>query len=492
MNAAVHEVIVIGSGFGGSTVAAKLVDAGIHVTLLERGPWRNSGAVEAAKIDNAAPFPEGKQFFSHALRRISAPLLPKGRANLHRDGLFDLHYDRSLSILCSSSVGGGSHVYSAMNVAPRKNYWAAHHGALSDDIMAPHYQWILDTMGSQTAAASGSDTPNDICQDEQRPDWMQVDPDAQPKMGFRFNKSTFTNNSFFGSSNNNKVSLDERLLIPRLGKGLSVLDRHEVLNISRHINGLPASPCSNAFRITVKDHRSGNIRTLISAKIILAAGTLNTLKLLFSSRAENGLNGMPALGLGIGGNGDVPAYWPCNDRARDFSTGAPCHGRFYLHDDPQRTNLTRYGINGVDGIPMPSALRKRLKQDLVLVGMGTDNANGIARWRKQKIQFEYLQAENPILNSIYNAFDKIGKLSGIRVWYTRRRPLTVHPYGGARCGANIDNSVIDANGEVHDQPGLFIADASALPAAPGVPPSVTIAAWASHLAAAFITNHGAH
>jgi cholesterol oxidase len=43
---------------------------------------------------------------------------------------------------------------------------------------------------------------------------------------------------------------------------------------------------------------------------------------------------------------------------------------------------------------------------------------------------------------------------------------------------------------VHDNPGLFIADASALPAAPGVPPSMTIAAWAGHLAMSLVSVKG--
>lgn len=61
--------------------------------------------------------------------------------------------------------------------------------------------------------------------------------------------------------------------------------------------------------------------------------------------------------------------------------------------------------------------------------------------------------------------------------------MTVHPFGGARLGQNSASSVINARGEVHDIPGLFVADGSALPAAPGVPPSMTIAAWAGHVAA---------
>jgi cholesterol oxidase len=54
--------------------------------------------------------------------------------------------------------------------------------------------------------------------------------------------------------------------------------------------------------------------------------------------------------------------------------------------------------------------------------------------------------------------------------------------GGARLGANAQQGVVDHRGEVYGNPGLFVADAAALPAAPGGPPSLAIAAWAHHVA----------
>jgi cholesterol oxidase len=472
-----HDIIVIGSGFGGATAAARLVAAGARVTLLERGPWRDTNAIHSAGIDARAPLPTGTSFFSHALRRISANWLPGGQINLHRDGLFDLHYDRQLSIICSSGVGGGSHVYSAMNVLPEDDYWNGHNDTLSAATLAPHYDWILQQMGSSTVASSDALVPNHIVNDSRRPSWMNVAGVHQPEMGFRFAQGQFSNNSFFGSQDNSKVSLDELLLLSLLDRGLCLRDRHEVMDICQIDQG---------FRLTVMDHQRNRMRTLLARRVVLAAGTLNTLRLLFASRAHGSLTGMPALGQRIGGNGDVPAYWPCNETGRDYSIGTPCHGRFALQDND--TNLTRYGLNGVDRIPMPPSLRARLKRDLVLVGMGADSGDGTARWQRGRLSLSYPQHNSPVLADIYRAFERISELSGKKVYFLRGRPITVHPFGGARLGDDIASSVINARGEVHDIPGLFIADGSALPAAPGVPPSMTIAAWAGHVAAQLVSS----
>ena len=60
---------------------------------------------------------------------------------------------------------------------------------------------------------------------------------------------------------------------------------------------------------------------------------------------------------------------------------------------------------------------------------------------------------------------------------------------GESLGRSIEDSVVDSNGEVFDNPGLYVADAAALPRAPAGPPSMTIAAWANHLATRFIERH---
>ena len=59
-------------------------------------------------------------------------------------------------------------------------------------------------------------------------------------------------------------------------------------------------------------------------------------------------------------------------------------------------------------------------------------------------------------------------------------PGTAHILGGAVIAADPSHGVIDAHGQVYGYQNLLITDGSALPANPGVNPSLTITALAEH------------
>jgi cholesterol oxidase len=103
------------------------------------------------------------------------------------------------------------------------------------------------------------------------------------------------------------------------------------------------------------------------------------------------------------------------------------------------------------------------------------------RFEKGRLRVDYDPAQQPIFETIREAFRALEADSGLKTWAIKK-PITVHAWGGACLGAGPDRGVIDHRGEVYGNPGLFIVDASALPAAVGTPPSLTIAAWAHHVA----------
>ncbi len=57
-----------------------------------------------------------------------------------------------------------------------------------------------------------------------------------------------------------------------------------------------------------------------------------------------------------------------------------------------------------------------------------------------------------------------------------------HPQGTLRIGENPATSVVNLSGEAHSVKNLFVADASLFPTSIGVPPTLTIAALANHVA----------
>jgi len=59
-------------------------------------------------------------------------------------------------------------------------------------------------------------------------------------------------------------------------------------------------------------------------------------------------------------------------------------------------------------------------------------------------------------------------------------PTTAHILGGAPMGKNADEGVVDENFAVHNYEGMYIIDGSIMPANPGVNPSLTITALAEY------------
>jgi cholesterol oxidase len=481
-----YDVVVIGSGFGGSVAASTLTDGGASVLLLERGPWRDTKPVRDAGIEGRKPLPYGRHFYTHALNRVASPFTRATGWRYNRNGFFDLHYSKDMSVLWTSGVGGGSHVYAAMNVRPEvSGYWDGHVDGVNAEKMEQHYSWMIDKMEGK-APAPGYKLPNATFDRYKDSSEFTADGDVeQPVMSVRMdgNQEDYKNNSFLGSKNGAKATLDRVLLLPALEKGLTVRAQHECLAIWKQSSG--------GYLLEVMDHKRKRRSFIRASKVVLSAGTLNTVKLLFRSREVGGLSGMPALGVGFGGNGDMPAYWAVNDAGADYTTGIPCHGRFALRDPETGKampgpDLTSYGFNGFGDIPIPDSIRSRLKRDLLVVSMGADKADGVLEWNKGKLRSKYVQQNSGILAQIYATFDEIAKRSKKAVYYTRKWLITVHPLGGARLSNQSDTGVVNAQGGIYGHEGLYVADAAALPAAPGAPPSMTIAAWSRHVAQGFL------
>ncbi len=507
------DVIVIGSGFGGSIAASRIAEAGFSVKLLERGPWRDSLPVASMEIGRRSPFPTGKHFLSKFLRTLRNNKLPGGRITVNREGFFEMHVGKGLNILCSSNVGGGSHAYSGLNMKPpQPGYWDGIVEGLSDAKMDIHYRSLFDRMGS--SVPDDEHMPNSVRKRFSDSDAIDADESVGDlQMGFllpkdpgnpqevitedgiRRREATPGQDGNLGSPGGGKTSLDFAYLARALKHGLQVLDLQEVLAIRSAPENIEAR-----YRVNVENHHTGDFESHDADHVIVAAGTLNTLHLLLRSReGENGLGGMPRLGQQFGSNGDFMAYWNLNDTSRDLSKSMPARGllRRKADDDTQtnrpRSMIVEGALPDPEDLPVPKWLANKFKHGAFVAGMGPDAQDGTVSLSKGKLKINYDPDNSEIFAETAEEMNRVSEETGKKLYYLSR-PTTVHPTGGACIGRNEQEGVINGDGEVFGHPGLYVADAAALPKPPGGPPAATIGAWSGHVAERFIATHeaGAH
>lgn len=196
---------------------------------------------------------------------------------------------------------------------------------------------------------------------------------------------------------------------------------------------------------------------------------------------------MPALGSRFGGNGDHLGLWARTDRDPDVFNATPSLGRFAV-DGARAPYMVLFGLPGFDRIGVPRPILRWLRSRVPVVGMGADSGRGSVTFHDGRLRLRYDRASEPVFDEIEAAFDALAAESGMPIAYGGK-PLTVHQWGGAHLGRDERHGVVDHTGEVYGNRGLYVADGSALPAAVGTPPSLTIAAWAHHVADGIATKH---
>jgi cholesterol oxidase len=264
--------------------------------------------------------------------------------------------------------------------------------------------------------------------------------------------------------------------------------------------------------------------------VVVAAGVLGTLELLFRCRDELGT--LPrisaALGSRVRTNSEAVTA-VLQPPGEDLSQGPAISSDFY--PDPQ-THVTQNRYVGgshmrfqlgplVDGARPAARARAALRS---IVGSPLRQARTVAardfeqrltaltvmQHAESELQFVYERSPLrpwrralrsrataaarppsylPIANRITREFARVSgglplNLLGESVGGLS---ITAHILGGATIAADADRGVVDSRHEVFGHPGLYVVDASAIPANLGVNPSLTITAMAERCAALFPT-----
>jgi cholesterol oxidase len=492
------DAIVVGSGFGGSVCAARLAQRGMHVLVLERGPWWGPLQRDRAPRDRR-DLPRGLIGARKLIRSVR--LARRGRRReivFNADGLLEAHRFDHLDAFTASGVGGGSHIYTGIIEEPEPSFFDAFPGDITATEMAPYFERVRQMLRPAAIptllprhrvfqeAVEAAGLP-----DSERPELAIVwgdDPEHPCRVinaaGVAQWTSRLRGDAFVGCDDGSKTTLDLTYIPVALGAGAELRPLCEAIGISGSERG---------YTVRYRDHRTGNEHTESAPRLILAAGGLNTQRLLFRARDRDGtLPHLPAsLGRRFSPNADFAALLWKTALIRDSARG-PTFGSLsrIFSGGAYRFLVGEAGLP-VDALPVPDLLAAPLQSSIILLCMGRDASTGTMRFDGTGLTTSLGRADDALL------YDEMRRLLARLARHYRparvlfnpfpfKAPdslLTVHPLGGCAIGRGPDDGFTDHRCQVFGHPGLFVADGSLYPRSPGIAPSMTIAALAERQAA---------
>lgn len=529
-----YDVVVVGSGYGGAVMAARLAP-GRRLAVLERGrEWA------------PASFPGTLAAALGQFRSSAQPL-----------GLYDYRIGSTMDVFAGSGLGGTSLVNANVVVPADRDVFAAWPAAIRQDVASG----ALDAWEARVRAMLGADQVTEA--DALRKHWFHrstTDTRQRAGIGTRFAPlpiavnlrryagvpnaqgvvqplCTHCGDCVTGCRVGAKNTLDVNYLPLARAGGAEIFAGVEV----DWLEHLPDGRW-NVHVIVRQDGAAPVHGTVNAGSVVLAAGALGSTQVLLRSRAM-GLALSPALGTRFSSNGDLLGFGydtAVQTNSAGFGLNAPPAGMQRV--GPTITGMADYRANPVlaqrylieDGavpralvdaarLAMPVAAgpfgdflaSERLAKDLlglrsdgalnhsmVYLGIGHDSASG----RIQLDPFGNAQVvwpnvmQEPFVARLRAEMNAHAQAFGGRyVDYPRTSPIfggaltTVHPLGGCPMADRVEDGVVNADGQVWDGrasgsvalPNLRVVDGAILPGSVGVNPLLTIAAIAERAAERF-------
>ena len=504
------DVVIIGSGFGGSVSALRLREKGYSVAVLEAG-----------RRFEDRDFPKT----SWRLRKfLFAPAL--GCYGIQR-----IHVLPDVLVLAGAGVGGGSLVYANTLYQPGDEYFKDPHWSGITDWKSELEPWFDQARRMLGVIENPYFSPSD-----------RAMKDVADEMGVGHTFQMAPVGIFFGEGQGIK-SADpffggvgpERSGCQQCGACMTGCQFNAKNTLPKNYLGLAESAGAKVFPMTtvksLKENEDATweisavktndpYATIVKFKadyVIVAAGTFNTQKLLHDMKRKN----LPKLSDHLGKlsrtNSEALTGAMMKDTTIDFSQGSAITSSFFP-DEHTHIEPVRYGkgsnfmglmqtimTEGYDSktrrrdwlkqfVANPALLGKILnvrrwsqRTVIALTMQNVDSSvtvrgkRGLFGWRLTstndplKPNATYIPAANEAVRRIA---EKHGGIAGGHIGDLIDAPFTAHFVGGCVIGDTSENGVIDPYHRVYNYPTLHIIDGSTITANLGVNPSLTITAQA--------------
>ena len=297
--------IVIGSGFAGSVAALRLAQAGIHTTVLERGrQWT---------VNGPDTFPTTTGFD----RRSSWTIPPSGATDANPApyaGLLE-SVAGDVTVQCGACVGGGSLVYGGVLFQPPRATFETVFPYLSyDEMAARYYPRVIEQIGAapipDDVLASPTYTAHRTFIDDAGGAGFEV---LKPTTSFDWDiirreiageipAAASVGDYAFGNNSDAKLSTDKNYLRDAIATGHCTLQSLTEVEMIRELS--PRGYAVVCRNITDEGELINRFE-LHADYLFLAAGSMNTSKLLLKSQQAGELRGAnDRIGQGWGTNGD--------------------------------------------------------------------------------------------------------------------------------------------------------------------------------------------
>jgi len=503
------DVVIIGSGFGGSIAALRLTEKGYKVLVIEAGKRF-----------------EDQDFAKNSWQLKKFLFFPR----LGLKGIQRIDLLKNVMVMSGAGVGGGSLVYANTLYRPPTSFFKT--GSWSnlcdwEKTLAPYYLQAEKMLGVETNPYL---SPSDIELRKGAEKLGYGDSFQMAPLGIYFGESGKTKEDpYFGGvgpSRTGCLNCGECMTGCRHGAKNTLVKNYLYLAEKAGAQVLAETTVTDiidaAGSFEIKTRKSSGWKktdTFTADQVVVAAGALGTAKLLHKTRANGNLQGISSkLGYLSRTNSESLLGVVAKSKKIDFSLGSAITSSVFP-DEHTHVEPVRYGrgsgfmgimesvmASGPKGqtpnlwwllvatfkkifrLPSLYNLRSWPERTLILLVMQSRD-NSLVTYLKRgflgrKVSSRQGHGEkNPawvpqgheLAKVLAEQFDGT---AGAVITEPFGIPMTAHFLGGAVIADSPENGVLDGYLRVFGQPGLHIFDGAALSANPGVNPSLSIAAQA--------------